>query len=153
MSAYAPPLPDWTPAVYRDFASLFCGAPLGEGIGRETYVLATDPAKVVKIERGAGSFQNVLEWETWNELSETKYARYLAPCHWISPSGIVLVQTRVAPLTPEYEDVRLPEFLCDFKRSNYGVLDGRVVCCDYGTNLLINHGAYASKRRKPDWWD
>lgn len=144
---------DWSLTVLSDFARLFCGDRLGEGIGREVYALATDPSKVVKVERGEGSFQNVIEWETWGDLKGTRHAKHLAPCHWISPCGIVLIQTRVQPLTPEHEKARLPSFLCDFKRTNYGVLNGRVVCCDYGTNLLLNHGAFASKLAKPRWWD
>lgn len=146
------PISDWPPSVWQDFAQMFCGDTLGRGIGRQVYSLTTDPTKVVKVEMASESFQNAIEWETWKNLCDTKYAKYLAPCHWISPCGIVLIQTRVEPLRPEHENVRLPDFLSDFKRSNYGVLDGRVVCCDYGTNLLLNHGAYASKNRKPEWW-
>lgn len=146
----------------RDLAGLFLGEMLGSGVGRTVYVLATDPSKVVKFETTAGSFQNVIEWQTWNDLQGTRVARYLAPCHWISPCGIVLVQSRVQTLpTLEAEacgggrslrKVQLPEFLTDLKRENYGLLDGRVVACDYGSNLAINHGACASKLRTPTWW-
>lgn len=148
-------------SVLRDVAGLFLGDVLGSGIGRTVYVLATDPSKVVKIEDTAGSFQNVIEWETWKDLQGTRFARYLAPCHWISPCGIALVQSRVQTLPPldadaiggrkQLENLRLPEFLTDLKRENYGFLEGRVVACDYGSNLAINHGACASKMRKPSW--
>lgn len=139
--------------VLVDFSALFCGDLLSEaGISRRVFVLATDPTKVVKVEEYAGRFQNVIEWETWQQLRETKYAAYLAPCHFISPCGIVLIQERVSPLPPEREHEKLPDFLTDFKRQNYGLLDGRVVCCDYGTSVAINHGAFASKLRKPEWW-
>lgn len=139
--------------MYSDFARLFCDKSLGYGAGREVFVLGTDETRVVKVEAEAASFQNVLEWQTWQDLKETKYGKFLAPCHLISPCGIVLIQSRVTPLTPELEKVRLPSFLTDFKRSNYGVLDGRVVCCDYGLNLLLTDGAFASKLVKPEWWD
>lgn len=144
---------DWPKSVQVDFADLFCGEKLGNGIGRQVYVLATDATKVIKVETSSQSFQNVIEWETWNDLKGTDYAAFLAPCHFISPCGIVLIQSRVEKLTPQREKVRLPSFLTDFKRSNYGLLKNRVVCCDYGTNLLASHGAFASRLRKPDWWD
>lgn len=143
----------WPKSIQVDLAHLICGEPLGFGIARQVFVLGTDPTKVVKVEIAAGSFQNVIEWQTWNDLRETQYAKYLAPCHHISPCGIVLIQSRVGPLTARHERQPLPSFLTDFKRSNYGVLDRRVVCCDYGTNLLLNHGAFASRMRKPKWRD
>lgn len=153
---------DWSPAVLRDFADLFCGEHLGGGIGRQVYVLLCDPTKVVKVETQAYSFQNALEWATWKDAAETKAAQYLAPCHSISPCGIVLIQSRVQPLpsaeeekvagTNVLKDVKLPRFLTDFKRSNYGILDGRIVACDYGTNLAMSYGA-TGHMRKPDWWE
>ena len=144
---------DLPPSVWADFVACFRGELLGAGIAREVYALRTDPSKVVKIEMADRSFQNALEWSTWRQLRETKYAKYLAPCHWISPCGIVLIQERARPLMPEHERVRLPSFLTDTKRANYGVINGRVVAVDYGTNLAISDGAFASKLRKPDWWD
>ena len=39
----------------------------------------------------------------------------------------------------QYPD-RMPAFLCDFKRRNYGMLADNLVCHDYGTNLLFEHG-------------
>jgi len=144
---------DLPPSVWTDFVALFRGERLGSGIAREVFVLRTDPTKVVKIEIADRSFQNVMEWTTWHDLKATKHAKYLAPCHWISPCGVVLIQERARPLTPEHENVRLPSFLTDTKRANYGVLNGRVVALDYGTNLAISDGAFASKLRKPEWWD
>lgn len=153
---------DWSPAVLRDLAELFCGERLGGGIGRQVYVLLTDPTKVVKVETEAYSFQNALEWATWKEATGTKLERYLAPCHFISPCGIVLIQSRVQPLPTAEEEkvagtdvlkgVKLPRFLTDFKRANYGILNGQVVACDYGTNMAITYGA-TGHMKKPDWWE
>lgn len=137
--------------VLYDFAALFCGEPLGEGSSRKVFVLSTDPTKVIKIEAGSGSFQNILEWQTWEALSFTKLAKYLAPYHRISPCGIVLIQSRVFPLPPDREKVKMPEFLTDTTRDNFGILEGRVVCADYGSTTLIHHGASAVKMRQPDW--
>ena len=136
------------PSVWGDFVNLFRGEALGSGIGREVYALVTDRTKVLKIEVASASFQNAMEWETWRALQDTKWAQYLAPCHHISPCGVVLIQSRCTPLPPDREDVRLPGFLTDYKRTNYGVLDGRVVAMDYGTHLAIERGAAASRMKK-----
>ena len=141
---------DWSSRVVEDFVRLFCGELLGNGMSRQVFVLETDPTKVVKVESYSGYFQNVREWELWKDLGHTKYGKYIAPCVSISPNGSVLVQERVEPITQdELRAARLPSFLCDFKASNYGRYKGRIVCCDYGTNLLHHVGAEASKMRRP----
>lgn len=146
----------------REALDVLCGKLLGTGIGRAVYELRHDPTRVVKIETTGGSFQNVVEWETWQALSYTEHARFLAPCHDISPSGIALIQARVRPLPEQAHDdarsrkllaTKLPEYLTDLKRSNYGTIGGKLVCCDYGSNLLLNHGAFSSKLRRPEWRD
>lgn len=150
MSDYDEAVSDWSDSVARDFVRLFCGKLLGNGMSRQVFVLETDPTKVVKVEAYGGYFQNVREWEAWKDLGHTKYGKYIAPCVSISPNGSVLVQERVEPITPdELRAARLPSFLCDFKATNYGRYKGRIVCCDYGTNLLHYVGAEASKLRKP----
>ena len=138
-------------ATVGDFGSMFCKRQIGRGIGREVYVLETDPTKIVKIEIGSQSFQNVIEWETWDKLEDTPHAKWLAPCRHISPCGIVLIMDRTQPLRPGEEPDRMPAWLNDHKRSNYGRLGKRVVCHDYGTNLLLNHGAFNSRMRKVEW--
>lgn len=54
--------------VAKDFFLAMTGDWLGGGIGRGVYVLGTDPSLVVKIETASHSFQNVAEWEVWNQL-------------------------------------------------------------------------------------
>lgn len=150
MSDYDDAINDWSAGVNRDFVRLFCGKLLGNGMSRQVFVLETDTTKVVKVESYGRYFQNVREWETWQALGHTKHGKYLAPCFSISPNGSVLVQERVDPITPEaLRNARLPDFLCDFKATNYGLFKGRVVCCDYGTNLLHTIGATSSRLRKP----
>lgn len=138
----------WPRHVLDDALALILGDPLAEGMDRVVFEHRQDPSLVVKIETRDGDlFQNVIEWVTWNDLRETRFAKYLAPCHAISPNGRALVMTRVEPLE-EGRQVRLPSFLTDLKVCNYGLLEGRVVACDYGANLLLNHGAFGSKLRR-----
>lgn len=141
--------------MLRELANLFCGALLGQGQDRDTYAHALDPKLVIKVERSAGSFQNVIEWETWKQIDGTPYARWFAPCHAISSCGVALVMTRVAELPPKGDPLlrglMMPSFFTDFKRSNYGVLKGRVVACDYGITLAMNNVAYTSKLERVRW--
>lgn len=145
----------WPTGSLEDFASLLCGEQLGKGSQRATYVCRMDKTKVVKVELDtyAAYFQNLMEWEVWNALKHTRVARFLAPCHYISEGGRVLVQSRVYPLRPEEKRAaRLPDFMTDFQDCNFGILDGAVVCCDYGlVGKLIGRGAMKYKLRKPDW--
>lgn len=134
-----------------DLAQLICGRRLGSGIGRTVYRMATEPDKVIKIEEGGCSFQNVIEWQTWEALRYTKHARWLAPVEHISPCGIVLIMAATEPLPKARYPERMPTWLSDFKVDNYGLYKGRVVCHDYGTNLLLNHGAFGGRMRKVDW--
>jgi hypothetical protein len=137
--------------IKNDFLSMLCGKVLGQGVSRVVYEHKHDPALVIKVELASGSFQNAIEWETWRALKSTRYSRWLAPCHHISPCGQVLIMSRTRPLGADPK--RMPTWLADFKRTNYGMLYGRPVCHDYGTNLLLNHGAFGGSMRTPKWWD
>lgn len=146
------PFQEWPTSVSNDFIHHFLGKYLGHGISRQVYEHPHDRTLVIKIEMAARSFQNIKEWETWDALRMTKHAKWLAPCVSISVCGIVLIQKRTRPMAESEVPKSLPEWLSDHKRVNYGVLDGHVVCHDYGSNLLLNHGAFNSKmRRKIDW--
>lgn len=137
--------------ISRDFFRLFCGVKIGEGMSRAVHACSVRPDLVVKIETAAGTFQNAVEWETWTQLKDTPSARWLAPCEHISDCGTVLLQRRTDPMKAGQEPGKMPVFLSDFKRDNYGVLDGRIVCHDYGTSLVISHGA-STRLKKVDWW-
>jgi hypothetical protein len=142
---------DFISPLHSDVFRMLCGERIGRGKGREVYDCAYDPSLVVKIESGSGSFQNIIEWNTWGEAEYIPHAAaWLAPCIKISPCGIVLVQkkTMAAKNYPE----KLPVWLTDTKRSNYGMIGRTFVCHDYGVNLMCNSGL--SKRlHKTKWWD
>jgi hypothetical protein len=67
------------------------------------------------------------------------------------------------PNASEYLD-KMPIYLTDFKRENYGVSVSKpprkgkpgtrwLVCHDYGTSLMLEHGMYTTKTQKADWWN
>lgn len=136
--------------AHREVFHMLCGDLIGQGVARRVYQSNLAEDEVVKIESSAGSFQNVLEWETWRDVRETPWARFFAPCVAISPCGVALIQKRTKrPAT--YPDW-MPAFFTDFKRSNYGMLGHEFVCHDYGTNLLMQTGL-TKRLRKVKWWE
>jgi hypothetical protein len=137
--------------LYRELSSAMLGDLLGEGSARKVYVARLNDAYVIKIETKGGSFQNVSEWEVWDWCQkDNAIAKWLAPCQFISNCGSVLVQRRVEPLRVRELPARLPAFLCDLKRENFGMLDGRVVCNDYGT-VLHSFRSVARHMVKAKW--
>lgn len=138
--------------IHKELFWLIAGDSLGSGMSRSTYQCKINPNWVIKAEEGAGQFQNILEWQTWQEVKETDFAKWFAPCVHISACGSVLVMERTAPPTPaEYPEL-MPVFLTDFKRPNYGILGGRIVCHDYGTNRLMVTGM-TKRMKKAGWWE
>lgn len=137
-------------SVLREAFRLFCDEEIGSGIARKVWSSAVLPNSVIKCEDGAGSFQNIIEWETWQRVRETEYAKWFAPCEWISPSGAVLVMAKTK--RPSRYPDQVPVFLTDLKKSNYGTYKGRMVCHDYGTNLLFEHGM-TKRMKKAEWWE
>lgn len=134
--------------VDRDLLRLVCGHELGEGIARTVYSCKMRSDLVIKIETRGQSFQNVMEWELWGEIEHHKMlARWFAPCEFMSPCGTVLAMRRTEPVPMARLPKSMPEMLTDLKPSNYGLLDGRVVCHDYGfINKELN-----TKLRTVEW--
>ena len=122
--------------VLEEFYYFMTGKHLGGGMSREVFVHPTDPTKVIKVENSAGKFQNVLEWQTWQDFKYApKVAKWLAPCHSISDSGTFLIMSRTDPLPIKRLPAKLPQFITDHKIENMGLLDNRVVCHDYAYTI------------------
>jgi hypothetical protein len=119
----------------RDLFDLVTGEKLGEGTARQVFAYAMDEKLAIKFEGGRGSFQNVSEWELWSWVGGTKMAKWFAPCRHISACGTILLQDRCEPIQLKQLPKRLPSYLADLKKENFGMLNGRVVCCDYGMAL------------------
>lgn len=135
---------------WAEAQSLLCGDKLGEGQNRKVYVCRLDEAYVIKIEPRGTQFQNVEEWRAWWWAQGTSKARWLAPCKFISPCGLLLIQARVTPMRPKEAPKRLPQWLGDLKHENFGVLDGKVVACDYGT-ILSSYRHIKTDMRPARW--
>jgi hypothetical protein len=136
--------------VLRDMFSLACYDEIGRGAHRIVYVTPVLPGCVVKVEDGAQSFQNIVEWETWKNVEGTEFEKWFAPCMHISRNGCILVMKRTTRPTA-YPD-KLPAFLTDTKQTNYGMYKDQFVCHDYGLSLLMQTGL-TKRQRKVKWWN
>jgi hypothetical protein len=145
--------------IHQEAFHTLCGDLIARGMSREVYSCRIDPDCVVKCEETSSWFQNVAEWQVWQRVKDTEHSRWFAACRWISPSGAVLIMERTRPASPlEYPD-KVPLFLTDLKRSNFGMAHATVggkrdwfVCHDYGSHLMHENGM-TKRLKKADWWD
>lgn len=149
-------------AVHLDAFNLFCGDRIGYGMSRQVFDSPMLPDCVIKVEKDSHRFQNVIEWETWQRVRDTAASRWFAACHWISPNGRVLIMEKTERPDPDAYPEKMPAFLSDFKRTNFGLSmmkdpkTGKpakaLVCHDYGTHLMFEHGM-TTRLKKAEWWD
>lgn len=115
--------------------------PLGEGAGRIVYKAALWPNTVLKIAtNNNGVEQNINEHIYWISNKDFPIARWLAPVHYRSGSGLYLLQALVGqPPSDKQMPVQVPlDLVSDSKPENMGWLDDRWVFCDYGTIDVSN---------------
>lgn len=137
-------------AAFEDAFNLLCGKLLGEGIHRTVYECRIRPDLVVKVESAEQRhFANVVESKFYDDHEYVQQiVCWLAPVEYLSPDGRILLQRRCRPIA---DDDRLPDklpaFLSDIKRNNFGWLDGRLVCVDYAMTIPNP----SVRMRKADW--
>jgi hypothetical protein len=135
--------------THRECANLLLDDLIGVGTHRAVYSSSLLPDCVVKIETGP-RFANIIEWEVWSRIQSTEFAKWFAPCVSISPNGLILIQKRTQPAYDFPE--KIPAFFSDIKGQNWGMLEGRLVCHDYGNNLLMERGM-TRRMRKINWFE
>lgn len=130
---------------------LLCGERLGSGSTRRVYALKHSPDLVIKLEYALKKFCNVAEYDMWHTVKGTKLERFFAPVVDIDTYAGALIMRRTQPITEEEfrkEVKRLPAFLDDNHSSNFGRLDGRIVCHDYGYHAAISHAVKVGALKK-----
>jgi hypothetical protein len=138
--------------VVADFLDLMRGPWIGKGASREVYEFYPRPEWVIKFEvTNHKWFQNVAEWDRWGRAQPTRWAKWFAPCHFISGCGTTLIQSRTKPLAKL--PARVPSFFSDLKRDNWGEFEGRPVCHDYGVTRLGTYGLADAAMVKAEWSD
>lgn len=139
-------------AIASSVESLFLGNKIGQGSARRVYEHAFNDDYVIKIETNGHSFQNQREFDIWNVVEHTTHSKYFAPCYQISADGCALIMRRCDPLPKSYNlPKRMPEYFSDFKRSNWGLLNGKLVAIDYGSSIMTTTGL-TSKIKTVDYW-
>lgn len=142
--------------IFEDAFNLLCGAKLGSGIHRDVFECRLNSAWVVKVENSmpSRSFANAKEMQNWEDWKDVVPIHgWLAPCRYLSPDGIILIQDRVDPVRKSEHALmpkRVPSFLTDIKYDNFGWLDGNLVCCDY--SVLILDASTKMKNVAGHWW-
>ena len=137
--------------VLADIVTLLVGDKISEGSARSVYQCKLRPDLVVKVVNRARSFQNIEEFNTWEMVRETGQAKWFAPVEYISTCGIAMLMPRTEP-GPEFAYPKeMPSYFTDLKYSNFGWIGDRLVCHDYGLNLLRNVGM-SKKMVKAQWW-
>lgn len=130
--------------------ALLIGEQLGSGATRRVYELKHNPNLVLKVEYASRQFCNVAEYEIWKEVVGTDMEKFFAPVVDIDVWGGALLMRRTKPIT-EREFKRhvnqLPAFLNDWHWGNFGRLNGRIVCHDYGYHLAIFQAVKAKKMK------
>lgn len=145
-------LEDFPVVIKNDFIRLYCGKELGYGVYRQVFKHEFDDTCVIKVERGGNKiFSNVREWAVWNEIKDTPFAKYFAPCVAISENGNVLIQRRTQiPQKKKYPQ-KMPAFFTDFKYQNFGLYKGKLVCHDYA-GFNIDKGL-TKRMINANWWN
>jgi len=127
--------------LFADMWGTLCGNLIGYGASRDVYECAIMSDYVVKINKSevlGGVNQNYQEWQTYHNLIGTKWAKYLAPVYFASHNYSIILQEKCEPIQLKQLPKRIPKFLNDRKLDNWGMLDGKVKCFDYGiTNYDI----------------
>lgn len=127
-----------SPDIALGAMDLVIGEHIASGTYRDVYAHATNPDWVVKVQRDNGYFSNVLEFEIWSLIAESKKDRkWFAPIHYMSENGKVMIQQRIRPLVDN--DVipdKIPAYFTDIKRENFGFIGKQLVCCDYDYSLI-----------------
>lgn len=143
--------------VFEDAFNMFAGRKLGSGVNRDVFECKLRPELVVKVEivpeNGYRSFCNVLETRFWDDHQYRKaIADWLAPIHYTSPDGLVVLQERVRIC--DKDDVEkmpatIPAFLTDRKVQNFGwTKAGKLVCVDYAFTIPNP----SVRKNKAEWW-
>lgn len=126
--------------IMMAYHDMLCGDRISEGCSRTVYECAYDKSCVVKIHRDVGRLpsDNILEWELWEMVRGMKgVEEWFAPCVEISENGRIPIQKKTTILTDkQWENLtKIPAFLSDIKKSNFGMYKGNICMHDYAFSL------------------
>lgn len=136
-----------------DLITSLIGEKIGAGLYRSVYQHNWDKNWVIKIEPNSTDC-NVTEFMLWDEVQglcgDLEWVRnWFTPIYWMSPNGKILCMQKTTeyPKNKKLERPReIPYFFSDVKWDNFGWLENRFVCHDYG--FIYKFIKYDKKMRK-----
>lgn len=137
---------------YKELKNLVIGDYIGAGSFRDVYKYKQDDNLVIKCAFDDPQM-NILEMEVWEMVKYTEIAKWFAPCISISECGMFLIQKKVETGRKKDYPKKIPAFFSDCKYTNYGWLDNKFVCVDYGSfvSTSLNH-KWSQRLKKAEWW-
>lgn len=135
----------------RELFDFICGERLGYGAYRDVFVMKHKPDLVVKVAQDSrGRRENMVAYKMWQQIDMTPLEKWFAPIIDVSEMGLYLIQKRVEFMPHSQYPKKIPSLFTDVKYSNFGTLDGKFVCCDFGAINLTK--GMSTKLVNADWW-
>lgn len=138
------------PKISLELFDAILGDFIGSGCSREVFQHPYEKNWVVKVENGGMSGDNFSEYNVWQSVKYTENAKWFAPCEYISPNGMILIQRKTSPLygaTKNKIPEKIPWFFTDLHCKNFGWIGKQMVAHDYAfTTGMITSNVAASKR-------
>lgn len=117
----------------------FVGDYLGSGVYRDVYVNNLNKKQVIKIAKdGYGAVANMKEFDIWCEVVGFKNGLqwvkdWFCPVVSLSSNGAILIMERTFDKPGKKKPDKIPAFLFDTHKGNFGWLGNRFVCHDYAS--------------------
>ena len=127
--------------VGHEFAGMLLGDLLGSGASRYVFQHAGHKNRVIKIDMSNWN-ANVIEYDVWQSVQHVqRINKWFAKCYQMSRCGRILIMEKLDMERgiSAYPKI-VPAFFTDIKWANFGFRGKQLVCCDYASNLLIEHG-------------
>lgn len=137
--------PDYCTSWPSGLFDFMAGRELGRGDYRTAYLFRPNTNLVLKHEHNPARC-NAMEQEFYSAALGTGAEKWLAPVIDISNCGRWLLMARTTPVTHWPE--RIPVWMNDMNRANYGMFEDRFVCHDYGSAPFF---VPALKMKKAVW--
>lgn len=139
----------------RSLANAFIGTEINEGWSRTVYTCPLREDYVVKVARednlAEGVMANAQEFKLYETLlqfvreggeSRRWQLDLLAEILWISSDCRVLIMKKAEPCPEHLLPKVVPRWAQDLKKSNMGIIDGKVVFVDYAEHSVLEAGLY-----------
>ena len=136
----------------NELENFLIGSKLGFGIHRDVFKYSLDQSLVVKIANSPeGRQANILEFFIYDELKETEFKKWFAPCIEVSEGGKYLIQKKIEFGRVKNYPTKIPAFFTDLKEDNYGWIGKQFVCCDYAGTVLTR--CISRKMKNHKWFN